>query len=233
MKSIRTYLILRLLVVALPGLLLSCSKKTPDPIVPLVVAPVLTGVTIADITPNSAKASATISAVGLGTATTATISEYGLCYSSNVNPTTTDTKVQVGTTTAKPVDIVASLTGLQPNTTYYVRAYATSGAGTGYGDVKTFKTKDGSIPTVETRLVPSRSFTTATLEGRVLVAGAPIIIRYGHVWSSTNQNPTTNDSKNELTLAGAQSGFISDIRNLSLNTTYYYRAYATNEVGTG
>ena len=38
------------------------------------------------------------------------------------------------------VNFVSNLTGLTETTTYYVRAYATNGVGTGYGQTKTFQT---------------------------------------------------------------------------------------------
>jgi sugar lactone lactonase YvrE len=61
----------------------------------------------------------------------------GMCYSTtNSAPTLADSK----TTDSIAQVMVSKLSGLTPNTTYYMRAYATSVAGTGYGGVITFKT---------------------------------------------------------------------------------------------
>lgn len=71
-----------------------------------------------------------------------TISSYGFVYGTSANPTISDTKVQVGTTytTTGTAFATTTLTGLTPSTTYYVRAYATNGAGTAYSGQETFTT---------------------------------------------------------------------------------------------
>ncbi|MEX2370465.1 MAG: hypothetical protein WD578_05610, partial [Bacteroidales bacterium] len=60
----------------------------------------------------------------------ATVTERGVCWSTNQNPTTADNKTSDGTGTGS---FTSSITGLTSNTTYYVRAYATNSAGTAYG----------------------------------------------------------------------------------------------------
>lgn len=219
---------------ALVGVLANCAKKDPDPVIPGIVAPVLSAVTVSDITPTTAKASGTISAVGSGTATTSTISEYGLCYGLNANPTTADTKVQVGTTASKPVDMVANLTGLKAGSAYFVRGYAIHVGGTAYSEQATFTTGSVKAPELTTADAIDIGTTTCLIVGNLTGLGTSNVVQHGHVWSSTNQNPTTADPKTEL--GGASSvpkEFRSAVFGLSLNTTYYYRAYATNADGTG
>jgi hypothetical protein len=59
--------------------------------------------------------------------------------------------------------------------------------------------------------------------------GNSTVTARGICWS-TNQNPTINDNK---TTEGSGIGsYSSNLSNLSDNTTYYIRAYATNEKGT-
>jgi len=58
-----------------------------------------------------------------------TITEAGICYGANHNPTTSDSKVTT-TSQSGPMDI--SLTGLEANTHYYVRGYAVTSTGTLY-----------------------------------------------------------------------------------------------------
>ncbi|RZA02304.1 MAG: hypothetical protein EOP47_07450 [Sphingobacteriaceae bacterium] len=66
------------------------------------------------------------------------ILSLGVCWSStNQTPTVADSKTVDALTYNA---YTSSLTGLTANTTYYVRAYATSASGTGYGTVITFKT---------------------------------------------------------------------------------------------
>ncbi len=223
-----------LIALALMGVLANCSKKDPTPVIPAIVAPVLSAVTFADITPTSAKASGTISAVGSGTATTSTISEYGLCYGLTANPTTADTKVQAGTTASKPVDIVASLTGLKAGSAYFVRGYAIHVGGTAYGEQASFTTGSLKAPELTTADAIDIGTTTCLIVGNLTGLGTSNVVQHGHVWSSTNQTPTTTDPKTEL--GGASSvpkEFKSALISLSPNTTYYYRAYATSADGTG
>ena len=61
----------------------------------------------------------------------------GLCWSTNQNPTIVDSKTINGLV----FDYFNSMfTGLTPETTYYIRAYASNSLGIGYGQQITFKT---------------------------------------------------------------------------------------------
>jgi hypothetical protein len=59
------------------------------------------------------------------------ITERGVCWSINRDPTIADNKTSDGTGSGS---FTSTLTGLTENTIYYVRAYATNSAGTGYGN---------------------------------------------------------------------------------------------------
>lgn len=65
------------------------------------------------------------------------ITVRGVCWSTTQNPTISDNKTQDGSGTGSFISIIS---GLEPNTTYYVRAYATNSVGTGYGSIITFQT---------------------------------------------------------------------------------------------
>jgi hypothetical protein len=67
----------------------------------------------------------------------AAVTARGVCWSTSTNPTTDDKHTTNGTGTGA---FTSSITGLTPNTTYYVRAYATNIAGTAYGNQRTFIT---------------------------------------------------------------------------------------------
>ncbi len=87
---------------------------------------------ITDITQTTATGGGNIAADG-GFPVTA----RGVCWSNASNPTTADSH----TTDGSGIGVFASdLTGLSPETLYYVRAYATNSAGTTYGDQVTFVT---------------------------------------------------------------------------------------------
>jgi len=67
----------------------------------------------------------------------APVSARGVCWSTSTVPTLTDEHTTNGNGTGS---FSSSLTGLTPNTQYYVRAYATNGLGTAYGEELNFST---------------------------------------------------------------------------------------------
>ena len=185
--------------------------------------PTLTTNTVSSITSTRATCGGSISSNGGGT-----ITAKGVCWSTASNPTIDlATKTVDGTGTGS---FTSSITGLLPETTYYVRAYATNEKGTAYGAQVTFKTLPVSIPTVTTTSITYITTTTATSGGNITDDGGATVTARGVCWSTTS-NPTTVDSK---TSDGTGTGtFTSSITGLTANTTYYVRAYATNSTGTG
>ncbi|HMW67448.1 MAG TPA: fibronectin type III domain-containing protein, partial [Chitinophagaceae bacterium] len=86
------------------------------------------------ITQTTATAAGTISGAGCSAVTA-----YGIEYSTTNNFTPgTGTQVTSGNLSAG--NFSSNLTGLTPSTTYYYRAYATNGGGTGYGSQLSFTT---------------------------------------------------------------------------------------------
>ncbi|MDA9111838.1 hypothetical protein N9J39_03090, partial [Flavicella sp.] len=63
----------------------------------------------------------------------------GVCWSTLANPTIADSKTEEGTGIGS---FSSSLNELTPDTTYYLRSYATNAAGTFYGEEQTFTTGD-------------------------------------------------------------------------------------------
>lgn len=84
-------------------------------------------------------------------------------------------------------------------------------------------------PTVVTTFVGEITETTAKVVGDVTADGGAEVTSRGACWS-TSQLPTIDDNK---TIDGTGTGdYTSNISGLTANTTYYVRAYATNEAGT-
>ena len=80
-------------------------------------------------------------------------------------PTTANSKTANGTGTGS---FTSSLTGLTAMTLYYVRAYATNGTGTTYGNEVTFTALQNIVPpTVATAAISAITQTTATSGGNV------------------------------------------------------------------
>ena len=149
----------------------------------------------------------------------------GICWSTTPNPTINNSHTVDGSGLGS---FTSSMTNLEPNTTYYVRAYAKSAAGTAYGSQIKFATMSG-LPTVNTHTVTSISAHSAVGGGEVLDDGGYPVVRRG-VCYSTTPDPTLSDAH---TTDGAGLGvFVSQLTNLTSGTSYYYRAYATNGVGT-
>ena len=94
--------------------------------------PSLTTTAISTITDTTAVSGGTIISDG-----GFTITARGVCWSTGTNPTINDSKTINGTGVW---GFTSLITGLTANTAYYVRAYATNSAGTGYGIVRSFKT---------------------------------------------------------------------------------------------
>jgi gliding motility-associated-like protein len=171
----------------------------------------------------------TATATGSITNTSLTaISVSGMVWSTVPNPTialptkTTNGPLGLGS-------INASITGLQANTTYYVRAYATNAVGTGYGSELSFTTLPPILPTVITNPVTGVTIFTANSGGDVTNDGGASVLAKGVCWA-TSINPTI---ANNLTVNGNNTGsFLSNINGLLPSTTYFVRAYATNSVGT-
>lgn len=99
-----------------------------------------TSATIPTVTTSSISGITQISALGGGEVTNnggAEVTARGVCWSTSQNPTIADNHTSDGTGTGV---FVSNLTGLTPNTPYYVRAYATNSVGTAYGNEVNFTT---------------------------------------------------------------------------------------------
>ncbi|NLA15113.1 MAG: hypothetical protein GX877_01060 [Bacteroidales bacterium] len=177
---------------------------------------------ITDITTTTATCSGNVTAVGVNNVTA-----RGVCWSTSEDPTTVGSKTEDGTGLG---EYTSSITDLTPNTTYYVRAYATNSEGTAYGEQIKFKTSKVQAipPTVTTGEITNITTTTATCSGNVTADGGAFVTTRGVCWS-TSQNPTTSNSK---TTDGTGTGtFTCNLTDLAPNTIYYVRAYATNSEG--
>ena len=95
-------------------------------------APTVTTTTPSSITSDSAESGGNVTDDG-----GATVTARGVCWSTSADPTTADSHTTDGTGTGS---FTSSITGLNPGTTYHVRAYATNSVGTSYGSDQTFDT---------------------------------------------------------------------------------------------
>ena len=116
--------------------------------------------------------------------------------------------------------------------TYRYEAYMICNDETIYGGEITFTTEqipDPESPIVTTADVTDITQTTAVSGGNITDDGGAAVTARGVCWS-TSQNPTVSD--NHTSDGNGTGSFTSNLTNLTANTTYYVRAYATNENGT-
>lgn len=150
----------------------------------------------------------------------------GICWSTSVSPTTSD---KITTESGGLGTFSSNITQLNPNTTYYVRAYATNKAGTGYGNEVSFITKEVKVPYLTTKEISAITVTSATSGGTITDDNGSEVIARGICWN-TSTNPLVT---NKTTSDGSGKGtFESGMTDLEGGTTYYVRAYATNSAGT-
>jgi uncharacterized protein (TIGR02145 family) len=186
------------------------------------VVPTLTTIDVTSITLSTAVSGGNITASG-----GADITAKGVCWATTAAPTLSNSFTENGTGTAS---YVSDLSGLQPSTTYHLRAYATNSVGTAYGNEVTFTTVGIAVPTLTTTAVTGIGLTSAVSGGTITSNGGGAVTVSGICWSTTT-GPTVNSPK---TTDGSLTGsFASNLTSLTGATTYFVRAYATNSAGTG
>jgi len=174
-----------------------------------------------DITATSATLGGNVTADG-----NAPVTERGVYFGTTQN-TTTQNKYSNG---AGLGSFNFNFTGMTPNTTYYVRAYAVNSQGMAFGNELSFKTSALalSLPTVTTAAATNITTTTATLGGTVTADGNAPVTERG-ICISASKNPTT---LNKYPNGSGLGSYASGATGLAHSTTYYVRAYAINSVGT-
>ncbi len=209
---IKTYSIVCILFVF--TLITASCKKKPDP-------PVITTEIITNITSTDAVSGGEVTDDG-----GSPVLERGVCWNTTNDPTINDNR------TIESGDLgsfSSNISGLTPNTLYYVRAYATNEAGTGYGDELSFTTLPVLSIVITTKEIISINAKAAVSGGKIADVGEVPITKRGVCWAET-ENPTIDDF---ISSDGTGIGeYNSYLIGLSPLTTYYVRAYATNDAGT-
>jgi uncharacterized protein (TIGR02145 family) len=195
--------------------MISCKKDDGKGVPTITMAPVN------NITETSATSGGEVTSDG-GSQVTA----RGVCWSIiDENPTTGNRKTLDGGGTGS---FTSSITELIAGTAYYIRAYAINASGTGYSSSSKFNALS-SKPALTTASFTFITPNSVTSGGNITNDGGAAVTARGVCWNTTG-NPTIVNSK---TTDGAGSGtFSSLISGLVANTSYYFRAYATNSMGT-
>ncbi|WP_269685137.1 LamG-like jellyroll fold domain-containing protein [Flavobacterium lacustre] len=124
-------------------------------------------------------------------------------------------------------------TSISPGTTYTYRVYSNNSVGNSLTYSNEFTITTTSIinlPKLTSTALSLITSSTAVSGGVISNDGGALITARGVCWS-TNTNPTI--SLSTKTTDGTGAGlFTSNIKELTANTTFYVRAYATNSAGT-
>jgi hypothetical protein len=182
--------------------------------------PTVTTATISNITQTTATCGGNVTSDG-----SATITERGVCYSTNPNTTIGNNKITVTGTTGT---FTADLSGLTANTKYYVRAYAINSAGIGYGSESSFTT-DYKSPLVITEATNNLGQTGVTLTGKVNPNGysTNVVFEYGTTPTLGMTISATLGTLNGTELINIKT----NLSGLKPSTTYFYRIKGINENG--
>jgi hypothetical protein len=133
------------------------------------------------------------------------------------------------------------ISGLDPETTYFYRAYAYNSEGYSYGSEVAFQTY-AEEPTVSTKLATGITGSQANGQGEIVFSGSSTPSERGFVWSTTsyptnpgNVSPTSSEYENLVNETGTYGtgNFSLTMSSLDSDTVYFYRAYARNEEGYG
>ena len=183
-------------------------------------------ITTPTFTTKTADLSAAIASNGGGT-----ITEQGFCWSASVHNPQTDTE-GCEHKAIEGDDFKYMLEELTPGTTYYVTAYAVNEKGTGYSNVKEFKTMELTVPRLDALVISTPKTDGASVNCTLLSNGNGTVTERGFCWSTSVQNPRL-DMQGCEKIQMTSTEFLHEFTGLNPGTPYYVTAYATNEAGTG
>ncbi|MFM9061153.1 MAG: hypothetical protein ACKOQP_05745, partial [Bacteroidota bacterium] len=153
----------------------------------------------------------------------------GICVDTLPSPGTSKAVPHAGTGMGS---YTVALSGLIPGSTYHVRAYATTVAGTAFGQSLPLQTRALAVPAPLTLSATGLSAFGAQLRGELpdTSTGGLAVASKGFRWSTTAgfAPPSGQDLVSQ---ASAGTGYSAQLSGLSPSSMYYFRAYAVNALG--
>jgi phosphodiesterase/alkaline phosphatase D-like protein len=205
---------INLLFIAAFSLLLTTGCKKHN-------VPVITTTAVTNVTASGATSGGNVTSDG-----NADVMAKGVCWSTGQSPTISDSHTSDGKGTGA---FISTITGLNPGTTYHMRAYATNSEGTGYGNFISFASL-GSTALTSTLDATSITTTAATLNGLVNpnYLSTTVTFEYGLTTTygtsvAAAQSPITGSSSTSVSV---------NLTGLNSGATYHFRVKAVNSIGT-
>ncbi len=158
-----------------------------------------------------------------------TADRHGFAYAKTEHPTVDNNlKVELGEK-GSGGEFNAAIAGLRSNTTYWFRAFAEVSGEITYGEQRSFTTLRVDAPVLAIDSIAEITLSSVKIAVTVISDGGAGVVARG-VCLGTTQNPTLINSHTE---DGTGTGsFTSGFSGLECGTTYYVRAYATNNATT-
>ena len=174
--------------------------------------PLLATTSISDITAISCRSGGTIIYEGISE-----IIARGVCWSTHDSPTTADFKSLDGVGSG---EFSSFVTGLKPNTAYFLRAYATNSKGTGYGDLHYLKPYKLTVSDVD-----GNEYTTVSIGTQIWTVENLNVTKY------RNGDPIENIQDNATWNTIESGAYCNYDHNTAHSETYgrLYNWYAIND----
>jgi uncharacterized protein (TIGR02145 family) len=198
----------------LASIIYSCKKDIPT----------ISTLPVSQITDNSAVSGGNVTDDGREG-----VSARGLVWSLNEQPTIGSNNESTSEGSGMGM-FSSTMSGLSPNTNYYVAAYATNSEGTAYGNQISFTT-NASLPSLTTQSVDYITIVSAQVDAVVTNNGGATLTAVGLCWD-IKPNPIIALNTKTYSPGGSLFPFTTVISRLKPGTTYYVRVYATNSAGT-
>lgn len=160
------------------------------------------------------------------------VKQVGFCYATKKSPDLDS--MHVVAELQPDGKFSATLTGIEPQKQYYVRAFATNHYGTSYSEGVPFVLKNQK-PTVGIDEIIVNDNGTLSLSASILSEGMSDVVSAGFCWTDSELEEPSLVNKNGLyndVFDPGSTSLKSEISGLKGSEKYYIVAYATNSEGT-
>ena len=171
---------------------------------PSIATPTVTSTAASSVSNTSATLGGNVTSDG-----GASVTERGIVWSTVINPTISDNKVNIGSGSGS---FSSTINSLPPGTTIHFRSYATNSAGTGYGTNMTFTTTSVLGATQSQTNIACNGGTNGTATVTASGGNAP----YTYSWSPSGGTGATASGL----AAGTYTCTITDNSNASITKTF-------------